>query len=170
MTKDEFLRELGLALSQEMPKEEVIRHLNYYENYIIRESVNQNEEIVIKNIGSPQLIAKTIIDAYKRKYGSAYKRMKQANKEDDMNSSYSSFKKASYDSSTRKDDGHKDTYSKNRRVKLPWYFIIFIILMILVLLTILSVLWNLFFILLKIALPIIIIIIIIRLIYYLFNK
>jgi hypothetical protein len=63
MTRAEFLEELRLALQGNVSQVQVNENLRYYENYIIEESrKGKTEEQVIEELGSPRLIARTIID------------------------------------------------------------------------------------------------------------
>ncbi len=69
MTREDFLRELRIALQGRIPQGEVNSQLSYYETYIIEESrKGRSESEVIESLGDPRLIAKTIIDTY----GSGY--------------------------------------------------------------------------------------------------
>ena len=64
MRKAEFLKELEEALSGEVPAAVMRENLNYYSQYISAECLKgRSEEEVIREIGSPRLIAKTIIDS-----------------------------------------------------------------------------------------------------------
>lgn len=64
MTRQEFLQELRIALQGEISQAAINEHIRYYENYIIEESrKGKSEEEVIAQLGSPRLIAKTLIDA-----------------------------------------------------------------------------------------------------------
>ena len=52
MTRDEFLKELRIALQGRIPQSQVNEHLKYYENYIMEESrKGRTEEEVIADIG-----------------------------------------------------------------------------------------------------------------------
>ena len=65
MTRDMFLQELRIALQGQIAQVEVNEQLQYYENYIIEESRKGRTEVqVIESLGSPRLIAKTIIQMY----------------------------------------------------------------------------------------------------------
>lgn len=65
MTREEFLRELRIALQGRIPQSQVNEHLKYYENYIMEESrKGRTEEEVIAEIGNPRLAAKTLTDLY----------------------------------------------------------------------------------------------------------
>lgn len=65
MTREEFLRELRIALQGRISQAQVNEQLKYYENYIMEESrKGRTEEAVIADIGDPRLAAKTLIDLY----------------------------------------------------------------------------------------------------------
>ncbi len=64
MRKTEFLRELRESLEGEVSASIIQSNVNYYDQYINGETANgRSEEEVIDEIGSPRLIAKTIIDS-----------------------------------------------------------------------------------------------------------
>ena len=64
MRKTEFLQELKESLEGEVSASIIQSNLNYYDQYITQEATNgRSEEEVIEEIGSPRLIAKTIIDS-----------------------------------------------------------------------------------------------------------
>lgn len=64
MKKSEFLRQLRELLSFELPKQMVDKNVSYYRDYIEEEvKKGKSETDVIGEIGDPQLIARTIIDA-----------------------------------------------------------------------------------------------------------
>lgn len=63
MKKEEFLQGLSEALSGEVPPEAVRENLRYYENYIRTEQgKGRPEDEIMEELGSPRLIARTIID------------------------------------------------------------------------------------------------------------
>ena len=63
MTKGEFLMTLRKKLAGEIPPQDVERNLQYYDKYITDAVRNgKTEEQVLEELGSPLLIAKTIID------------------------------------------------------------------------------------------------------------
>ena len=65
MTREEFLKELRIALQGRISQSQVNEQLHYYENYIMEESrKGKTEEEVIAEIGNPRLVAKTLIDLY----------------------------------------------------------------------------------------------------------
>lgn len=65
MTREEFLKELRIALQGRISQSQVNEQLHYYENYIMEESrKGRTEEEVIAEIGNPRLAAKTLTDLY----------------------------------------------------------------------------------------------------------
>ncbi|MGL5434635.1 MAG: DUF1700 domain-containing protein [Lachnospiraceae bacterium] len=64
MIKGEFLQGLQDALSGEVPPAVVQENLRYYDDYIRTQSRNgRSETEVLEELGSPRLIARTIIEA-----------------------------------------------------------------------------------------------------------
>lgn len=74
MTKAEFLEELENKLNGEVDSETVRRNLRYYDGYIksaVREGRAESE--ILEELGSPLLIARTIIDTQSQgNYGGSY--------------------------------------------------------------------------------------------------
>ncbi len=64
MRKTQFLQELKETLEGEVSASIIQSNLSYYDQYISQEtSKGRSEEEVVEEIGSPRLIAKTIIDS-----------------------------------------------------------------------------------------------------------
>ena len=64
MTKQEFLTDLQRALTNKINATEVNAHVNYYSEYIETEvRKGRKEEEVTSELGSPRLIAKSILSA-----------------------------------------------------------------------------------------------------------
>lgn len=64
MRKTEFLQELRETLDGEVPASVIQSNISYYDQYISQEAAKgRREEEVIEEIGSPRLIARTIIDS-----------------------------------------------------------------------------------------------------------
>ncbi len=64
MRKTEFLQELREALQGEVSAAVIQENVRYYDTYISQEAASgRREEDVIEEIGSPRLIARTIIDS-----------------------------------------------------------------------------------------------------------
>lgn len=69
MDRETYIKELRTALQGQISQENLNEHLRYYENYIIEESrKGRTEAQVIESLGSPRLIAKTIIDTTDKIY------------------------------------------------------------------------------------------------------
>lgn len=66
MTKQEFLNNLRTALSGRVSASVVTDNMNYYEDYINTQMrMGRTEEEVIKELGDPRLLAKSISEASK---------------------------------------------------------------------------------------------------------
>lgn len=64
MTRKQFMEELKSSLEGMVSQTVIQENLNYYENYINEQIRNgKNGQDVLKELGSPRLIAKSIIDA-----------------------------------------------------------------------------------------------------------
>ena len=64
MRKAEFLEELKAALEGSVPDSVLWENIRYYDQYISQETASgRREEDITEEIGSPRLIAKTIIDS-----------------------------------------------------------------------------------------------------------
>ena len=65
MTKQEFLDELRASLEEQIPGTELAETLNYYREYMAEEEAQgKTEEEVTASLGSPRLIAHSILDAH----------------------------------------------------------------------------------------------------------
>jgi uncharacterized membrane protein len=71
MDKKQFINELVDALAGEVPSQVITENVNYYRNYLDEEVIktHRSEQEIIKEWGSPRLIARSIIDAYEAEYG-----------------------------------------------------------------------------------------------------
>lgn len=144
MKKTEFLKELEAALKGEVSPELTAENLRYYDNYISQEtSKGRSEAEVIEEIGSPRLIARTIIDT---SGGSG---------------SYESGESSSSGSYGSGQGG----YSRFHYVNLnKWYWKALIIAVLcLVLFTVLSIVGGIFAILFRFATPILIVLLVVSL-------
>lgn len=64
MTRAEFIRELKESLEGHVPQSVIAENVRYYENYIEeRKNTGRTESEIIEELGSPRLIARSIIDA-----------------------------------------------------------------------------------------------------------
>lgn len=147
MKKTEFLKELEESLRGEIPAAAVSDNLRYYDNYISQETEKgRSEAEVIEEIGSPRLIAKTIIDSGSFSAG---------------NSAGGS---QSYDSGY--ESGQRETtsggYGEFHYVNLSkWYWKLLIVaVLLIVLFTVLSIVGGIFAILFRFATPILLILLI----------
>ena len=130
MGKNEFMEQLRIALFNEVPEQEIKNQLNYYNNYIASQSAYKKEEKVIEELGSPHLIAKTVIDAYKRSVGTTYNNRNNSYYKEQWDSSgYTSSRK----SDSKFEDGsnsYNEKIYKGKSNKTSWYiklvFILFI--------------------------------------------
>ncbi len=63
MTRQEFLQELRLALQGQLSQTAINENIRYYDNYIMEETrKGSSEHDVVSRLGSPRLIARTLID------------------------------------------------------------------------------------------------------------
>ncbi len=68
MSKQEFLETLGKALRRELPVQAVEQNLQYYEQYFVqRMQDGMTEAEILKELGDPRLIAKTILNVEQQK-------------------------------------------------------------------------------------------------------
>lgn len=65
MNREEFLRELEKSLRGKVDEREIARQVQYYDSYITNEmNCGRTLEDIMEELGSPRLIAKTIIQTY----------------------------------------------------------------------------------------------------------
>ena len=63
MTKYEFLKELREALEGQVPMSEIEDSISYYRDYFRRQEADgRSEQEILEELGSPRLIAKSIIE------------------------------------------------------------------------------------------------------------
>ena len=63
MTKYEFLKELREALEGQVPMSEIEDSISYYRDYFSRQEADgRREQEILEELGSPRLIAKSIIE------------------------------------------------------------------------------------------------------------
>lgn len=104
MTKEQFIMELEQCLQGEVSAYELSDSLTYYRGYFEEEmQKGKSEEDIIKELGSPRLIARSIIDARGIEEG---------------NSSDSGYRENTYGSSSSQRgnayNGYEDTYGSDR--------------------------------------------------------
>ena len=65
MTREDFLTELEECLTEQIPQAELLDTLNYYRDYFREEELRgKTEEEILTSLGSPRLIAHSILDAH----------------------------------------------------------------------------------------------------------
>ena len=70
MLKQEFLDGLRRALAGKVDVEVIDETIRYYEDYIdMQQKKGESEEAIMEQLGKPQLIAKSIVDANKQNSG-----------------------------------------------------------------------------------------------------
>lgn len=68
MTKQEFLDTLRRSLARELSESEVADNINYYWNYMEEQIASgKSEEQVLRELGDPRLIARTILQVDQRR-------------------------------------------------------------------------------------------------------
>ncbi len=118
MNKQEFLNKLRAALNGRVPTSVVTENVNYYEDYINTQvRMGRTEEEVLKALGDPRLLARTIIETnrsngYREENGGP-------------GQSYSGYNETGYQ------DAERDGYGKARRVP-GWLWVIIVVLVVVV--------------------------------------
>ena len=102
MTKKEFLQILRDSLDGEIPERDIQSNLHYYEEYIKTQAMSSSEEDVIMQLGNPQLIAKSIIEAFK---ASGHPFIREEHRNTSREQQYSSYEEEK--------PRHKSTYHIN---------------------------------------------------------
>ena len=110
MSKKEFIDLLRESLEGEVDRKVLEQNVDYYNEYISSHS-DKGEEEVIREIGDPRLIAKTIIDAEKLSYM------------DDRND-YSNYNRENYNDHNGSDDNRR---SPNKVYHLKWYHMVLVV-------------------------------------------
>ena len=153
MRKAEFLKELEASLKGEIPAGAVSDNLRYYDNYISQEvAKGRSESEVIEEIGSPRLIAKTIIDTSGAgEYGEPGKFLLPGYGSQGFGREYDT----GYDRQEKQRTGFH-YFNLN---KWYWKFLIFAV-VILVMISVLSIIGGIFALLFRYATPILIILLI----------
>ena len=160
MRKTEFLQELREALDGEVSASVIQSNISYYDQYISQEAAKgRREEEVIEEIGSPRLIAKTIIDssegAGETGQGGSYTSGDAAGSGRTASSYNGGF-------SERDDSGLPPNFHYIDLNKWYWKALIIAVLC-LVLFTVLSIVGGIFAILFRFATPILIVLLVVSL-------
>jgi len=91
MNKQEFIKLLTESLSGRVPRRVVREKVDYYRNYIAgEERKGRSADEILEEIGPPELIAHTIIDAYEAVNG-VYEESPEAAAEQERESAYQSY-------------------------------------------------------------------------------
>ncbi|MFI3201731.1 MAG: DUF1700 domain-containing protein [Eubacteriales bacterium] len=70
MRKEEFMKQLQMELAISLSGQVVAEHIRYYQEYIVLEmKKGRSEEVILAELGSPRLLAKSIIEANQHKVG-----------------------------------------------------------------------------------------------------
>ena len=70
MDKQDFIDRLRMALNSRVSADVVADEVNYYEDYINTQiRMGKNESDVLRELGDPRLIARSITDVYKAEHG-----------------------------------------------------------------------------------------------------
>lgn len=157
MTKQEFLEELKQALSGEVSAEAMMDSYRYYASYIEEEIQNgKTEEQVLKELGKPSLIARSIIAAQ-----SGERIVDVEYTEDGRTRRVSRRSNAKQNKDERQDKRHFE-FSMH-----SWYAkILYVVIFILFVVLVCYILKGLFWILVTLGIPILIILGIIYLVMY----
>lgn len=150
MNRQEFLNTLRSQLSGEISSREVEENIRYYDEYIRDAVENGKSEFQILNeIGSPLLIARTIIETSNKAKGTGYQAQSQG----------SSFQEDENDNDNRRPNG--SFHSFNLQTGIPKWLVITGVVVILVVL--LSILGSAIAILSRFFIPIIVIVLVVAL-------
>ncbi|MGX8714654.1 MAG: DUF1700 domain-containing protein [Lachnospiraceae bacterium] len=95
MSKQEFMKLLTESLDGRVPRRVVREKADYYRNYIAgEERKGRSADEILEEIGPPELIAHTIIDAYEAVNG-VYEESPEAAAEQERESAYESYEESS---------------------------------------------------------------------------
>lgn len=93
MTKQEFLSELQQCLKGQVAESIIQENLRYYDQYIMEEArKGRSESEVLESLGSPRLIAKTIIDTNPGSGGYEYEQDYEQQSQSDEEQSFGNSK------------------------------------------------------------------------------
>ena len=145
MSKGEFLEGLRERLSGEIPEYKVQEHLRYYDNYLSEQILKgKTEEEATAMLGSPYLIAKTILDM-------------EEPEEETVEQDQSSY---------AQEERRTQNYSKKEKKAGKWQFRIFILVLVIIAVALIFALGSLMALLIRFLFPLMLIGIVI----YLFKK
>ena len=94
MNKNEFLSQLKMQLSFSLDKQKIEENIKYYRDYIENEIKNgKSEQEVLNELGSPNLIAKTIVQINNNNKEVYNENLNQNNDREDKNDNFFKSKK-----------------------------------------------------------------------------
>ncbi len=134
MSKQEFLSKLRAALNGRIPAPQVEDTINYYEDYInVEVRKGRSEEEVLKSLGDPRLIARTIIQTN----GTADSGYNAGNGGYRDNGYRDNYRDNGYRERGYQDSGYQDFYGSRRgmhkRFGIPGWLLAIIVIFVLVL-------------------------------------
>ena len=152
MTQIEFVTELEQALRGNVEERIIQENVRYYNDYISEQrAAGKSEEEIFASLGSPRLIAKTIIDT------------SGAGEYESQESSYSGYGSQGfgreYDTGYDRQEKQRTGFHYFNLNKWYWKFLIFAV-VILVMISVLSIIGGIFALLFRYATPILIILLI----------
>lgn len=148
MSKGEFLEGLRERLSGEIPEYKVQEHLRYYDNYLSEQiRSGKTEEEATAMLGSPYLIAKTILDMEEQ----------EEPEEETVEQDQSGY---------AQEERRTQNYSKKEKKAGKWQFRIFILVLVIIAVALIFALGSLMALLIRFLFPLMLIGIVI----YLFKK
>ena len=116
MDCDEFLMQFREALDGKVPENVIKEHVNYYRSYINSQTANgRNESEVLRMLGDPRLLAKTIEESSKFASEGQQERRNR------------------YESGRDNDYSYKDTI-KSRHIRLPGWLVTTIVMAVVIIL------------------------------------
>lgn len=151
MDKQEFTSRLRAALNGRISPATVEENINYYEDYINTEvRKGRTEEEVLRSLGDPRLIAKTIAESYEREGKST---AGESHEQEQREYGDNVYQNGSYG---------QNAYGNNgRRWRMPWWA--WLIVVILIVMMVLSALFSILSLLLPVLLPILLVVFLVKL-------
>lgn len=126
MNRREYMAQLSYLL-QDMPESERQDVLNYYENYF-DEGGSEQEELIIRTLGSPERLAAIIKEGMQEEEGSAYGEYTESGYRDDRFREDDKVPQEYYEDSQSYEEvtGKPETGERNRRNTVLWIAILVI--------------------------------------------
>ncbi len=173
MNREQFLRELQQHLGGYLDRDQVDSNVAYYDNYFAeQESAGRSEADVLEELGSPRLIAISILEAAGIDYGSMPPEQSSRTYAERDAGVYEN----GYDSAGYEDTGYEDAgedpfanvedveYSSHSFKVAKWTVVAVVVLALLVICTVISLVTKLAWAVLRFFLPVILVIIVVCLV------